>query len=114
MHTLLAQQLTLPGQSASIQGPLQPSVFGGTITIGSILSRAIPYIFIFAGVALFLMILTSGFTFLTSAGDAKKLEQGRQRITFAVVGFIIIFAAFWLVQIFGAMFGLDSIKNSFQ
>ena len=114
MNKLLTQQLTLPGQ-APIKGPINEGLFeGGQLTIGSILSRAIPFIFIFAGVGLFLMILASGFDFLTSAGDAKKLEQGKQRLTYAIVGFVIIFAAFWIVQIFGEMFGLETIKNAFR
>ena len=114
---ILAQALQLPGDTKPVNGALDVRTFGGagnTITIGNILSRAIPFIFIFAGVGLFLMILASGFDFLTSAGDAKKLDQGKQRLTFAVVGFIIIFSAFWIVQIFGAMFGLQTITNSFQ
>jgi hypothetical protein len=104
MNRLLAQTLTLPGQ-AQISGP-DGLMGGGEITIGSIISRAIPFIFIFAGIGLFLMILASGFDFLTSAGDSKKLDQGKQRLTYAIVGFIIIFASFWLVQILGEMFGL--------
>ena len=114
MHGILAQQLILPGETGAIQGPLQATLFGEKITIGSILSSALPFIFIFAGIGLFLMILAAGFNFLTSAGDAKKLDQGKQRLTYAVVGFIVIFSAFWLVQIFGAMFGLETITNSFQ
>jgi hypothetical protein len=110
MNTLLAQKLTLPGQ-APIQGPLQS---GDMTTIGGILSKAMPLIFVFAGIGLFLMILGSGFDFLTSAGDEKKLQSGKQRLTYAIVGFIIIFSAFWLVQIFGAMFGLETIQKSFQ
>jgi hypothetical protein len=112
MKHILAQHLTLPGQTG-IDGP--PNLLGGgDIKIGTILSRAIPFIFVFAGVGLFLMILAAGFDFLTSGGDSKKLDQGKQRLTYAIVGFFIIFSAFWLVQIFGAMFGLETIKNSFQ
>lgn len=65
-------------------------------------------------IGLFLMLLAGGFTFLTSAGDSKKLEQGKGQLTNALLGFIIIFASYWLVQIFGYIFGLDAAANIFQ
>jgi hypothetical protein len=109
MYKHLAQQLTLPG-GGSIQGPIQQGVFdGGKLTIGSILSRAIPFIFMIAGVGLLLMILASGFTLLTSAGDAKKMESGKQRLTNAIIGIIIIIGSFWLVQYVQTILGLETI-----
>ena len=113
-HQLLAQSLTLPGDNGSIDGPVKTALGGNSMTIGSIVSGAIPFIFVFAGAGLFLMLLASGFDFLTSAGDAKKLEQGKSRLTNALIGFLIIFASYWLVQAAGIIFGLDTIKSSFQ
>jgi hypothetical protein len=113
MH-FLTQRLTLPGNSGTISGPTGLNVLqdkGGNITIGSILSRAIPLVLVFAGVGLLIMILISGFSFLTSAGDSKKLESGRNQLTYAIVGFIIIFSAFWFVEFFGTVFGLQPVLN---
>ncbi len=81
--------------------------------IGGIISNLIPLLITIAGVGLLLMILLSGFNLLTSAGDAKKMEGEKNRLTFALVGFFIIFLAYWIVQLFGIMFGLDSIKQIF-
>ncbi len=81
--------------------------------IGGIISNLIPLLITIAGVGLLLMILLSGFNLLTSAGDAKKMEGAKNRLTFALVGFFIIFLAYWIVQLFGIMFGLDSIKQIF-
>ncbi len=120
-HQLLAQTLNLPwgsGGETKIQGPLKGSAFGlgggENFTLGTIISRSMDYIFIFAGVGLLLMLLAGGFTFLTSAGDSKKLEQGKQQLTNALLGFVIIFVSFWLVQALGYIFGLESIENIFQ
>ncbi len=112
-HPLLAQSLTLPGGS-SVDGPIKSALGGNSMNIGSIISGAIPFIFIFAGAGLFIMLLAAGFDFLTSAGDAKKLEQGRTRLTNALIGFLIIFASFWAVQAAGIIFGLDTIRQAFQ
>lgn len=114
MNHLLAQSLTLPG-NGTIEGPKGlTSAFGSNMTIGSIVSRAIPLVFIFAGVGLFIMLLASGFTFLTSAGDPKKLSQAQGQLTNALVGFVIIFVSFWAVQAAGIIFGLDVVTSIFQ
>jgi hypothetical protein len=113
MNNILAQTLKLPGGN-TVTGTINETLFeGGTLTVGSILTRALTVIFLIAGVALLAMILMGGFTFLTSAGDPKKMEQGRNQLTYAIVGFVIIFASFWLVQIFGTMFGLPSLTQLF-
>ncbi len=114
MHKLLTQNLKIPG--GSITGPLGTlagSSIGSNPTIGDILSAAVPLIFAFAGLGLLLMLISAGYTFLTSAGDPKKLEQGKSRLTNALTGFIIVFAAYWIVQLTGAIFGLESITSVF-
>ena len=104
-----AQSLTLPGGTA-VTGP---TGFRFT-TIGSIISYAIPFVFAAAGIGLLLMLLSGGFSFLTSAGDAKKLESGKQRLVNALLGFFIIFLAYWLVQGLGIIFGFDLISSIFK
>jgi len=117
MTHILAQSLHIPweGGSATVQGPLSNGTFGGTITLGSIISAAfIKYVFLFAGLGLLLMLFGSGFTFMTSGGDPKKLEKAKGQLTNAIVGFLIIFVAFWLVQAAGYIFGIQAIKNIFS
>ncbi len=109
----LAQNLTLPwvGTSASVNGPLEGGAAG--MGVGGLVSSAMKLVFLFGGIGLLLMLLLGGFTFLTSAGDAKSLEKGKQQITYAILGFFIIFSAYWMVQIFGFVFGFDAIKAIF-
>jgi hypothetical protein len=108
--------IQLPGGPSSMPTPVAyPSQFTGFAfqNIGGILSDAIPLIFAFAGLGLLLMLIFAGYTFLTSAGDAKKMEQGKSRLTNALVGFILVFAAYWIVQLTGTIFGLQSITTIF-
>lgn len=108
MQRVLAQNLTLPGSSESISGPVEFNL------ISDVINKVIPYVFAAAGFGLLLMLLSAGFTFLTSAGDAKKLESGRGRLTASLTGFIVIFVAYWLVQILGKIFGIEGITKTFQ
>lgn len=109
-HHLLAQQLTLPGETTPYVGPLGSQ----KITLGILLTNILHYIFPIAGIILLIMILSAGFTLLTSAGDAKKMEKGKQTLTNGVIGFILVFVAYWLTQLVGIIFGVDAITTIFK
>lgn len=59
------------------------------------------------GVALFIMILVSGFSFLFSAGDPKKLEQARGTFTNAIIGLVVIVCAYLILLIIKVFTGVD-------
>lgn len=80
-----------------------------SLTIGGVISLVLPYIFVLAGLALLLMLIFGGFQLMTSAGDPKGMEAGKNRVMYAIIGFLIIFASFWLVQILQVIFGLPKI-----
>jgi hypothetical protein len=62
-----------------------------------------------SAVALFIMFVVSGFTFLFSGGDQKRLEQARGTFTNAIIGLIVIVTAFLILRIISAFTGVDSI-----
>lgn len=86
---------------------------GNIKSLGDLISALIPYIFGISGIILLLMIVMSGFQMLTSAGDPKAMESAQKRLTGALIGFIIIFMAYWIVQFIGRMLGIDQIENIF-
>ncbi|MFC1625592.1 hypothetical protein ACFL1Q_00920 [Patescibacteria group bacterium] len=83
-------------------------------TIGAIFSQnTLKYIFAAAGILLLLYLLSGGIQIMFSAGDPKKMEAARGKITNAVVGFVIVFIAFWLTQLVGTLFNIQVIENIF-
>lgn len=70
-------------------------------------------IFFVAGAALLFYLITSGLSMMTSRGDPKALEGAKARLTYAVYGFIIVFTAYWIVQIVGLLLGLDGFGGVF-
>jgi hypothetical protein len=48
-----------------------------------------------------------GFELLTSGGDPEKAKKAQERITSALIGFLIIFLAYWLTQILEVIFGIS-------
>jgi hypothetical protein len=86
----------------------------GYSDLGTFISSSIiPNVMMIANVILFILILASGFTIVTSAGNADKQKQASQTLTFSILGFIIIFAAYWIMQALGYITGgsMDFLFN---
>lgn len=76
-------------------------------TPGGIISKALgSFVFPIAGIILFVVLLLGGFQMLSGAANSKSLEEGKQRITSAVIGFVILFAAYWIAQLLELIFGI--------
>jgi len=84
------------------------------LTLGEIVSGLLPYLFAGAGLLLLLYLLLGGFQLMTSGGDPKKTQEAKGKITNALVGFIIVFIAYWLVQIVGKILGIEIITSIFR
>ncbi len=82
-------------------------------TVGNIVSEFIKYLFPLAGILLLLYLLFGGFSLMTSGGDPKAVQDAKSKITNALIGFIIIFASYWIVQILGTILGIEAITNIF-
>lgn len=83
-------------------------------TLGDIIKEVIPYLFGAAGLILLLYLIWGGFSLMLSKGDQKAVEAARGRITTAITGFIIIFVAYWLVQILGLILGIEQFGQIFK
>ena len=83
--------------------------FSNTLTMGGVISPMLRIIFPIAGLILLLMIIYGGYNWMLSAGDPKKAARAKEIITVALIGFIIIFTSYWLVQIIGSILGLGTI-----
>lgn len=111
MHLLA--NLALPGSNGESLTIIDP-VSEKFPDVATIVMKIIPYVYVIAGIGLLVVILSSGFTLLTSAGDTKAIEKGKKGLTNGIVGFVIIFVAYWLVQIAGLVFGIKDIQTLFK
>lgn len=96
-----------------IVNPVLPGALGsggkeaGPPAIGSIISSLIGVFLIMAFISTFLYMFLGGLDWITSAGDKAKLQTARDKITNALVGMIIVGAAWAVMMIAGNFFGLD-------
>ncbi|PIS09232.1 hypothetical protein COT75_02600 [Candidatus Beckwithbacteria bacterium CG10_big_fil_rev_8_21_14_0_10_34_10] len=97
--------LELPG-NISVEDQLDSKF----TTPASIISELLKYIFPFAGLVLFFMLIAGGFQLLTAAGNEESIKKGQQRILYAVIGFMVIFISFWLIQILEVILGIEILN----
>lgn len=112
-----AQKLILPGAGSGTPTPIEihgpfPTKQGtqGVTefeTIADIVNKLLPIVFAVAGIILFFYLILAGFDLMLSGGDPKKAESAKAKITNAVIGFVIIFIAWWLTKILATIFGLE-------
>ena len=80
---------------------------GEDITFGVVLSALLPYLYVFGGMILFSMLIWGGFEMLAGAQDTKAQEAGKNRITAAAIGFILLFVSYWLAQLLQFLLGIN-------
>lgn len=97
----------------AIQGQIPGFKFASS-TIGDILSALLPYIFAISGVLLLFFLVSGGIKLMTSRGDPKGIAQANSQIMFAVIGFLIVFAAYWITQLAGLTLNLKGITDIFK
>jgi len=81
--------------------------------LGQLLSNGMALLFFFAGLLAFVFIIIGGIQWITAGGDAKAASSARDRITAAVVGLLVVVAAFAITLILGQVFGIDLFHFKF-
>ncbi len=107
----LAQGIDL-GEEFQLDPTTQTSVRDRFPSITNLLSAILPNLYIIAGLILFFILLFGGFTLVTSGGSPEKTQKGQQAITGAIIGFVIIFASYWIIQIIEIITGINILNNT--
>jgi uncharacterized membrane protein len=79
-------------------------------SLETLFANVIRAVVAFVGVVLFIMLIVSGFTFLLSGGDAKRLEKARGTLTSALAGLVIVVAAYIIILFISKFTGIDITK----
>lgn len=76
--------------------------------IGKLVSLILSNAIVIAGVILLFLFVAGGIGMIAGAGsdNPEQLANGRKAITAAIIGFIIVFAAYWIVQLVQALTGV--------
>jgi len=63
-----------------------------------VLSLVVSWVLILAGVVAFFYLIYSGFIYITAGGNADNAKKGQTGIINAVIGLVVIFLAYAIVQ----------------
>lgn len=97
--------------------PLKPpanSVFSdlGDLTVGRIITGLVQLIMVVAAIVFFFILVIGGIKWIASGGDKAQTEGARNQITAALVGLVIVFAAWAILQLVKSFFGIDIFSLS--
>ena len=77
------------------------------LTLPKIVSGALQLALTFAAIIFFFILVWGGIQWIVSGGDKAATEASRGRITAALVGLVIVFAAWAIAALIGTFFGVE-------
>jgi len=79
----------------------------GDLTIPSLISGLIRLVVVVAAIIFFFILVIGGIRWIASGGDKAQTEAARNQITAALVGLVIVFAAWAILALIKVFFGVD-------
>jgi len=85
----------------------------GGNNIGDLVSLLLKLSFTIAGVFVLVLFIIAGYSVISGGGssDPEKAKKGSKAITSAIIGFVIIFVAYWIVRLLEVIIGIPFITN---
>jgi hypothetical protein len=118
MRNLIAQKQIDLGDPLKGFGSLGLDVPGGGAAAPGIfnkfISGTIGLMTVIAAIWFTFLVITGAYGIMSSGGDKTAMETARKIITSGVVGFIVVIAAIFIVELIGKIIGFDLILNPAQ
>lgn len=76
-------------------------------SLETLFSNVVQALTALVGVAVFIMFVVGGFSFIFAGGDQKKLEKARGTLTNAILGVVVIVAAYLILLTIKTLTGVD-------
>lgn len=79
---------------------------------GNLISIILKNAYIAAGIVFFILLLFGGLSIILGAGggDPKKTAQGAKAATAALIGLLLIFSSYWLLEIVRIVTGINILN----
>jgi len=89
----------------------KPEIFKIT-DVGELISALVGTLLIIAALVAFIYLILGGIQWITSGGDKAGMEAARNKITHAIVGLIIVGAAWAVMALVQNFLGISIIGNT--
>lgn len=77
------------------------------LTISGIIAAALKLALVVAAIVFFFILVIGGIRWIISGGDKAHTEAARAQITSALIGLVIVFAAWAIAQLIGTFFNVE-------
>lgn len=93
-----------------ITNPVVATQGTGISLLQTLIPVAISWCFIIGTVIFFFMLLFGGIQWISSGGDKGKIEGAKGKISSAIIGLIVLFAVFVIIQLVGLFFKVNLLQ----
>jgi hypothetical protein len=76
------------------------------VTIPRMVASLLTIVLIVAAIVFFFMLVIGGIKWILSGGDKGSTESARSTVTSALIGLVVVFAAWAIAQLLGSLFGI--------
>src|SRR3989344_941659 len=83
-----------------------------TVDLGKVISAVVGILLLIAAILAFLYLILGGIQWITSGGDKTGMEAARNKITAAIVGLIIVAAAWAIMLLVGQFINFNLLGGT--
>ncbi len=87
---------------------------GWATDFGALVNSVLSIVMVIALLLVLLYLVLGGIEWITSGGDKGKTESARNKITAAIIGIIILAAAYALTQLVAWILGFEGLGSAFN
>ncbi|HKC14926.1 MAG TPA: hypothetical protein VKC89_03145 [Patescibacteria group bacterium] len=98
------------GQPASPTFQIEPPQGIGFYSVSSLLSFGVTILLVISIILTLFFLVLGGIDMITSGGDKQKVVNARHKLTYAVLGLLVVFLSFLIVNLIGSVFGVDLLN----
>jgi hypothetical protein len=108
----------IPNQTIFVQtdegvdiGSLLPKMWRDFDSVGGLIGAVLPWVMTIAAVLVFLFLLWGGIQYIFSQGNPKESQAAQRRITYAIIGLVILILSFLVIQAVQKWTGIPILEN---
>ena len=108
--------LTIPGEYGGSSNIIMPNAVncGSNGCFNTVMQYITQWMFAFAVIICLAYLIWGGIDWTMSSGDKTKLQKARLKLIYAIIGLVIVFLAFFFVNLGGHLLGLPLTNVSTQ
>jgi hypothetical protein len=84
------------------------------ITASGMVAAGIRFLLVITALVFFFFLLSGGIQWITSGGDKAQTEAARNRLTAAIIGLVIVFVAWAIINLISMLFGINLLNLNIE